>query len=474
MRDNGFDHPVNRRTLFGLSLAAVAAAGLSSCSKSTGSAGSSATSSNSDDPKAIATDAYLFGYPLVLMDVTRAVAGGTNRFQHAQNLPTSSDRAVVRINLDTLYSSAWLDLGPEPMVLQVPAMPSGRYWLMQLMDAWSNTAQDPSSANPQLADGHSGPPYTYVITGPAFSGTLPDNLTRLSMPTASAWLLGRIQVNGEDDLPAVHMLQQQLKLMPLSAWLAGTPASSGSLPRPQGDPPPDQVANMDATTFFNRLCAALTTNPPAPADAPMMKRIAALGITPGGQVNAQPAELLTAAVKDAQHRMITYQNPQGKDVNGWKYATDLGTYGIDYALRANVAYFGLGANLSRDALYPSIVDTADDHGLPRRFRLKFPADHLPPADAFWSLTAYTADNYLVENDADIYAVGHAVPVVPAADGSVELAIQHEDPGPAVPKGNWLPIPAAGEFSLTLRLYAPRPEAIDGTWRPPGLTTLPAS
>ncbi|MGW4249072.1 DUF1254 domain-containing protein, partial [Nocardia sp. NPDC004722] len=369
VRDNGFDHRINRRTLFGLSLAAVATAGLPGCSKSPAPTGGSATSSNSDDPKAIAADAYLFGYPLVLMDVTRAAAGGINRFQHAQNLPTSSDRAVVRINLDTLYSSAWLDLGPEPLVLQVPAMPGGRYWLMQIMDAWSNTVHDPSSVNPQPAEGHSGPPYTYVITGPAFSGSLPDNLTRLSMPTSNAWLLGRIQVNGEDDLPAVHLMQQQLTLVPLSVWTAGTPASSGSLPRPQGDPPTDQVANMDPVTFFNRLCAVLTTSPPVPADAPMLKRIAALGITPGGQVNAQPTDLLAAAVKDAQHRMITYQDPAGKDVNGWKYATDLGAYGVDYIRRANVAYFGLGANLSRDALYPTVVDSADDHGIPRRFRL---------------------------------------------------------------------------------------------------------
>ncbi|MEC3957386.1 DUF1254 domain-containing protein [Nocardia sp. CDC153] len=474
MRDNGFDDIFNRRTVLGLGLAALAAAAVPGCSKSSSADGNSTTTANPDDPKAIAADAYVFGYPLVLMDVTRVAAGGSNRFMHAQNLPTSGDRSVVRMNLDTLYSSAWLDLGPEPMVLQVPAMPGGRYWLMQIMDAWSNTAHDPGSTNPQLADQRSGPPFTYVLTGPGWTGTLPDGLTHLPVPTPTAWLIGRIQVNGEDDLPAVHLLQRQLKLMPLSTWTAGTPVTQDSLPRPQGDPPPEQVAAMDAKTFFKRMCAVLAANPAAPADNPMLTRIAALGITPGGNADAQPDDLLAAAVKDAQHRIVTYKDPEAKDVNGWKYATNLGSYGIDYLLRANVAFTALGATLARDALYPTIAEDAAENGSPRRFRLKFPAGQLPPAAAFWSLTAYTADSYLVENDADIYSVGHAVPAVPGPDGSVELAIQHDDPGPAVPKGNWLPIPDAGRFSLTLRLYAPTQEALDGTWRPPGLTTVPAS
>ncbi|WP_040805446.1 DUF1254 domain-containing protein [Nocardia concava] len=473
VRDNGFDHVLDRRTLLGLGVTALAALGLPGCSRSTASGGQATTTANPDDPKAIATDAYIFGYPLVLMDVTRVAAGGSNRFLHAQDLPTSSARSVVRMNLDTLYSSAWLDLGPEPMVLQVPAMPGGRYWLMQIMDAWSNTVQDPSSADPQLAEHRSGPPFTYAITGPNWSGTLPEGLTPLPVPTPTAWLIGRIQVNGEDDLPAVHTLQQQLKLMPLGDWLAGKPAPTDSLPRPRGDAPPDQVVAMDAKTFFDRMCAVLAVNPAAPADDPMMARIAAIGVTPGGTVDAQPADILTAAVKDAQHRIVTYKDPEAKDLNGWKFATNLGAYGIDYPLRANVAYTALGATRARDALYPTIAEDADDHGVPRRFRLRFPAGQLPPAEAFWSLTAYTADSYLVENDADIYSVGHAVPVVPGPDGSVELAIQHADPGPAVPKGNWLPIPAAGRFSLTLRLYAPAPEALDGKWQPPGLTAVPA-
>ncbi|MVU83933.1 DUF1254 domain-containing protein [Nocardia sp. ET3-3] len=474
VRDNGFTHRLDRRTLLGLGVTALAAMSVPGCSKSTSPGGRSTTTANSDDPGAIATDAYVFGYPLVLMDVTRAAAGASNRFLHAQNLPTSSDRAVVRMNVDTLYSSAWLDLGPEPLVLQVPAMPGGRYWLMQIMDAWSNTVQDPSSTDPQLADRHPGPPFTYVITGPNWSGSLPEDLTHLPMPTPTAWLIGRIQVNGEDDLPAVHTLQQQLKLVPLSAWIAGNPPPAVGLSRPQGDPPPDQVAAMDAKTFFNRLCAVLAVNPAAPADDPMMKRIAALGIGPGGNVDSQSADMLTAAVKNAQHTIVTYKDPESKDANGWKFATNLGAYGIDYLRRANVAVTALGATRARDALYPTIAENADDNGTPRRFRLKFPADGLPPADAFWSLTAYTADSYLVENDADIYSVGHAVPVVKGPDGSIELAVQHDDPGPAVPKGNWLPIPAAGRFSLTLRLYAPWPEALDGKWQPPGLTAVPAS
>ncbi|WP_228566872.1 DUF1214 domain-containing protein [Nocardia sp. SYP-A9097] len=132
---------------------------------------------------------------------------------------------------------------------------------------------------------------------------------------------------------------------------------------------------------------------------------------------------------------------------------------------------GLGANLPQDALYPTVFGMADENGTPRRFTITFPAGQLPPVDAFWSITAYDGDSFFVPNPANIYAVGHGIPPVPGPDGSVVFAIQSADPGPAVPQGNWLPIPASGKFSLTLRLYAPKPPAIDGTWQPPALTPV---
>lgn len=462
---------VSRRTVFGLAATAAASAlGLAACGGSDDAASGPVTTAPSE-AEAIAKDAYILGFPLVLMDVTRAAAAATtpaNRFQHAAALPTPARRDVVRLNLDTLYSSAWLDLRAEPMVLQVPAM-DGRYWLMQVLDAWTNTTHNPSSVRPQA---NSGAPFTYAIVGPHWSGTLPDDVTPLPVPTPTVWLLGRIQVNGTEDLAAVHALQQQLRLMPLGDWQARRPAPTVP-PVPQADstPPAEQVAEMDARTFFDRLCALLAINPPAPDDAPAMKRLATIGITPGGSVVGLSDAELSSAVDTARQQIPVYLDPKSMKENGWTFEPAIGTYGINYLQRAAVAWKGLGANLPQDAIYPTLFATAGANGSTGRFRLHFPAGQTPPVDAFWSLTAYDADNYLMANPAGIYAIGHQLPVVPNPDGSLDLAVQQAEPGPEVPRGNWLPIPASGQFSLTLRLYAPKAEAIQGRWQPPPLTPV---
>ncbi|WP_228566873.1 DUF1254 domain-containing protein [Nocardia sp. SYP-A9097] len=275
---------LSRRSMFGLGAAAVAAVGLAACSSSDDKSSGSKTSA-ANDVKSVATDAYVFGYPLVLMDATKTAGAPVNSFDHGVP-PNPNDRDVVRLNLDTLYSQAWLDLSAEPMVLQVPAMDAGRYWLMQIMDAWSNTAHDPSSVKPQVKDGVTAPPYTYVLTGPGWSGTLPPNTTELKMTTPTVWIIGRIQINGAADLPNVQALQQQLKLVPLSRWAAGD--EGGTVSRQHTTdagavPPVKAVAAMDGKTFYNKMCALMAVNPPAPADAAVMKRFATIGIKPAAQ-----------------------------------------------------------------------------------------------------------------------------------------------------------------------------------------------
>ncbi|MEU0540172.1 DUF1254 domain-containing protein [Nocardia sp. NPDC005978] len=462
--------PLSRRRILGMGAVALAGLGLAACGSGEDS-GSSSGTTTSDDPKDVAADAYTFGYPLVLMDATRAGSGAPNQFMNATALPTPADRFVVRLNLDTLYSQAWLDLRAEPLVLQVPAMESERYWLMQVLDAWSNTAHNPSSVRPQTDAGVQAPPYTYLLTGPQWSGQTPEGMTRLAMTTDMTWVIGRIQVNGPEDVPNVVALQAGLKLVPLGAWLAGQTDSLGrplSID-PAATPPPAQVAAMDGPAFFDRLCALMAANPPAPADAPAMERFAKIGVKPGATVDSLSADVLNEGAAQAKTAIPAYRDPKAESVNGWTYSTDLGTYGTDYALRARTAVQALGANLAEDALYPSIGGEADDNGVPLRYRLRFAPGQLPPVDAFWSITAYDADSYLVPNAAQIYSIGHDIPVVAGPDGTVELAVQSEDPGSAVPQGNWLPIPATGKFSLSMRLYAPQSRALDDNWQPPALT-----
>lgn len=427
----------------------------------------------SNDPRAVAADAYVFGYPLVLMDATRASSGPMNRLLHAHSLPTPGDRVVVRMNLDTLYSQAWLDLMAEPLVLQVPAMDADRYWLMQMMDAWSNTVHNPSSVHPQVQADQVTPPFTYMLTGPAWSGTVPPGITRLAMPTNTVWMIGRVQVYGQDDIAAVRVIQAKMILMPLSGWLAHpdgrTPGltinASQKKPFPQRD-----VAAMDGPTFFTKMCALMAADPPAAADKSAMDRFASIGVSPRGTPCADAA-VLNAGIQAARREIATFHDPAAEEVNGWLFSTDFGTYGTNYVVRAYTAFFGLGANLPADTLYPTFSGLADANGAPKRFRLHFPVGQLPPVDAFWSITAYDADGLLVPNPANIHAVGHQIPVKANSDGSVDIAVQNADPGPAVPAGNWLPIPATGMFSLTMRLYAPKPRAARGQWQPPRLETV---
>lgn len=441
------------------------AAVLTACGNDSGK-----SSSGSNDPLSVATDAFIFGFPLVLMDVTRATSVATVPANHIAAVEPldPGQNTVVMPNVDTVYASAWLDLKDEPVILQVPEM-ADRFWLMQIMDAWTNTAHNPSSAAPRADGQHA--PYTYAITGPEWSGTLPDSVTRLSVPTDTAWMVGRIEYRDTADLPAAQALQHDLRMAPLSAWERGErPAPAEYRSTPLSISPPDEVEQMDGRAFLDRLCALMRDNPPAAADAPAMDRFATLGIEPGGEVDSVSDTVLKAAVEAAQKRIATYRNPGAKQEHGWEFATDLGVYGTDYTLRAATAWNELGANLPEDAVYPTLVaDAVGSDGVATRYRLRFPPGQLPPAAAFWSLTAYTADGYLVHNPAQVYSVGHQVPVVPGPDGSVEVAIQNQDPGGAVPTGNWLPIPNSGKFRLTLRLYRPDAAALDGRWQPPALT-----
>ncbi|MFI6867636.1 DUF1254 domain-containing protein [Nocardia sp. NPDC050406] len=457
-----------RRSLAAVGAAlAMLATLMTACADDSDSA-RSRPSSASDDPLAVATDAYTFGFPLVLMDATRAASTAQVPANHMAVVgPVDPElTTVVMPNVDTLYASAWLDLAREPIVLEVPAM-ADRYWLMQVMDAWTNTAHDPSSTAPRAAGSNA--PYTYAITGPDWSGTLPENMTRLSVPTDTAWLLGRIEYRDNTDLPVAQELQRQLIMAPLGAWERGERPAPTPAPPPAGISPPDRVGQLTGRAFFERLCQLMTTNPPAAADEPALDRFAGIGIEPGGAVDAVSDAVLDAAVAAARESIPAYRNPDARRENGWEFATNLGAYGTDYPLRAATAWDELGANLPRDAVYPALEAAAvDEHGAAMRYRLTFAPGQTPPAAAFWSLTAYTADGYLVHNAANVYSVGHQVPVVAGPDGSVELAMQTQNPGSAVPPGNWLPIPNAGRFRLTLRLYGPAAEALDGRWQPPAL------
>jgi hypothetical protein len=154
--------------------------------------------------------------------------------------------------------------------------------------------------------------------------------------------------------------------------------------------------------------------------------------------------------------------------NGWQMNTDtMGVYGDFYLKRAIVALVGLGANQPEDAIYP--LNVSDAAGKPvmgeNKYVLHFNKDEFPPAGAFWSLTMYDEEGFQVANPLNRFAIGDRDELKYNADGSLDLYIQNETPGPDK-ESNWLPGPNSGKLGLTMRLYAPKPQAVDGRWNPP--------
>jgi hypothetical protein len=415
----------------------------------------------------VAHEAYIFGYPLVIMDLTKEVFvthNQPNELDHLREFPDYTFRTVVRPNADTLYSSAWLDLAAEPVVLTVPDT-RGRYYLVQLMDAWTNTFAVPGT---RTTGNHAA---NFAIVGPHWNGRLPANIKPLHSPTDMVWLLGRIQTNTSSDYPFVHSLQDQFHLTPLSAWPRFPEPDAPRAKRDRaGRTPLAEMDKMETADFFTRLCRLMANNPPAPADAPLMKRLATIGVVPGKPFSfaglpAETRQALESGVAEAR-KELSQKIPEGRKANGWGLRYDLGKYGVDYYLRAQVARRGLGANLPEDALYPQAQADANGHPFDgsHRYVIHFDKSQLPPVNAFWSLTVYDTRGFFTENPNGRYAIGDRDHLRYNPDGSLDLYIQHTRPGPDK-ESNWLPSPAEA-FNMSLRLYWPKPSILDGSWTPP--------
>ncbi|MGZ8273111.1 MAG: DUF1254 domain-containing protein [Burkholderiaceae bacterium] len=424
-------------------------------------------------------EAVVYGLPLVIMDITRAkttnvaAPGGfdapVNQFVHVRAFPDASFRDVVRANVDTLYSSVWLDLSKEPMVLSVPDT-RGRYYLMPMIDAWTNIFASPGKRTTGTKAGH------FAITGPGWSGPLPKGMQELKSPTNMVWIIGRTQTNGPKDYAAVHAIQDGYKLVPLSAF--GKPYTA---PKGQVDPavdmktpPVEQLKKMTTEMFFNRLAQLLKINPPPPAEAAVLGKLAQIGVVPGEKFD--PSKLDPAVAKGLQNafavameKLDAASKQTGAPVNGWRVpAMVLGNFGTEYGVRAVVALVGLGANLPADAVYPSAFVDGDGKPLSgaNRYVVHFDKGATPPVNAFWSVTMYDAQSFFVDNKLNRYAISSWMPLRRNADGSLDIYIQNESPGKDK-EANWLPAPK-GDFNVTMRMYWPTdksPSILDATWKP---------
>jgi hypothetical protein len=428
----------------------------------------------------IARDAYVYAYPLVLQDITMRQLtnfpeptgipgqGPFNRFSHATAFPPADLKAVVRANVDTLYSIAWLDLGPEPIVLSVPAV--DRYFLLQMMSLWTDVFDAPGSRTTGRNTARE-----FLLVGPRWQGEVPRGLEVIRSPTRFAAIGGRTQTNGAADYDNVHKIQAGYKLTPLSAWGKGDYVPPRGKVDPALDmktPPPEQVERMDAATFFARFAELLKDNPPGTHDYPMIHRLqrAGFNVGQGFDLNAAPPAIKQAferATADGKSLVAsTGRKAAGEGGKGWVYNTTGGSFGVNYRERAAVAYYALGMNLPQDAVYPSLATDGEGRRLDgnRKYVLHFEKGKFPPVDAFWSVTAYDTDGYFVPNALKRQALGDRDRLQLNSDGSLDLYIQADSPGPDK-ESNWLPV-AKAPFTLLMRLYSPKGEVLDGSWTPP--------
>jgi hypothetical protein len=433
---------------------------------------------DAQESEEIAVEAYLFLYPLVMMDATRRQMtnleagqrtgfGPMNTYSHMRTFPPVEFKAVPWANFDTLYSLAWLDLTEEPVILSAPDT-NGRYYLLPVQDMWTDVIAVPGKRTTGTRAGH------FAVVPPGWQGELPTEARRIDASTPYVWIIGRTQSNGPGDYPAVHQVQDGFTLTPLSRW--------GQEPQPvtvavdptvdMTTPPVEHVNRLPAAVYFGYAAELMKLHPPHITDWSVLARMQRIGIQPG---NSFDLETLESTVKQALNRAVpaALQAMQakvptlGRLVNGWQVNADtMGVYGNFYLKRATLAMVGLGSNPPEDAIYPLTFTDADGNPLTGEhdYLLHFDQQELPPVRAFWSVTLYDTDGFQVANPLNRCALGDRDPLHYNADGSLDLFIQHQSPGPER-EANWLPAPP-GPLALFIRLYEPKAEVLSGTWAPP--------
>ena len=447
------------------------------------------------EARAIATDAYIYFYPLVTMDVTRkqltnmepgkGIGGPMNTFASLKAYPPADMKVVVRPNFDTLYSSGYLDLTKDPVVVSVPDT-AGRYYLLPMLDMWSDVFASPGWRTTGTTAAN------YLVAPPGWRPDLrdkfideyklPKDTQLINAPTPYVWIIGRIKTDGPPDYDAVNKIQAGLKLTPLTEW--------GKASKPVGQkidasidmktPPKVQVDTMQGGPYFAYAAELLKLQPPHVTDEPILARMKQIGIAPGksfdiARLDPSVRKAIEAAPEAAQ-KLMEWKTPTlARVANNWSMNTDtMGVYGNYYLKRAIVAQVGLGANLPEDAIYP--LNLGDEGGRPldgaNKYSIHFDKDAMPPANAFWSITLYDPEGFQVGNSLNRFAVSSWMPFKYNADGSLDLYFQNENPGNGK-DANWLPAPK-GPFNLTMKLYAPKLEALTGKWNPPPIVKTQAT
>ncbi len=410
--------------------------------------------------------AYLYAFPLVLMDATRKVSTNTetpngtrapiNQFIHAEKLADAASRAVVTPNVDTIYTQAFLDVGSEPMLYGVPQ--TDRFFNVQVLDAWTNTAAVLEA------------PGLYAITRSDWQGELPEGVQRIDVPTNRVWTIARIVLSGQEDLPNVRAIQDKMQLMPLSAYqMDRWTAPAGTYDPAYDFVPVQHVLALSPQEFFDTANQLMEMNPPAAADAPVLRELAALHVGPSEKFDDKALGLFSGLrwklmLLQLKGKLKAEAANYAQQMGQWIYYGDpIGDFGTAYTYRAMVALMGLGANTTDVAIYPKT--DVDSTGAvltgKKTYTLHIEAEPPTKEKGFWSVTAYGEDNFLIDNAIDRYCVNDRSGLHRNPDGSIDIILSKEAPEDTT---NWLPV-GEGDFHLFLRIYKPDTAALEG-WQPP--------
>jgi hypothetical protein len=429
----------------------------------------------------LATQAYIFGYPLAITAATTQIATNTpkplpnayapiNQFGHVAKLFTAKDKDVVSSNVDTVYSSAFLDLKQGAALISVPDT-GERYYSMMLEDAYTNVFGYIGSRETGNGAGR------YLVKTPDWRGKVPADVKKvITSPTPLVWVIGRTLVEDEADLANVKKIQAGYKLKMIGPAIDKTELKKRWGFGEPGKIPVQVVDKLTWDKYYFWIGQLMKDNPPPLADSGLYAQFKNIGLR---VKNGFSLEGLSEAIKKGLMRGYL----AGKQIvkrealktgatqaNGWAYNMSQGKWGQDFTLRAAIAFRSLGQNTPQEALYYNTRITGSGEQLngANRYTITFKKDELPPVDAFWSITMYNAQNFFVDNPINRYAIGDRTKGLKIAkDGSLTIYIQNESPNKAN-RSNWLPAPS-GDFRLSLRLYNPKESVLKGEWKPAPVT-----
>ena len=426
---------------------------------------------------ALGIQAYIWGYPVVISEhrsrlgmasseeiIPDKLQGPLNTLVSAKALLTPDFENVQSPNNDTLYTTAWLDLSDEPLALHVPDM-AGRFYTYQFIDAYTNNFYYISQRTYGFQE------MDFAICGPGWAGQLPRGVTRIDCATPTVFVIGRLGVSGPDDVPAVHALQERMSLVPLSHF-------GQSDHRPEALKLAKPARNYDGPLgFFEELGDRIVQNPPPLQDYGLMGLFKEIGLTVdhGFDVDSLPEPIqrgLERALQDGEAVIAAKAKSMGREVNGWQLAPVAPEYfGNDYFYRAAVGWQSMYVNDPIEAYYPGVYADGSGQtldGSKHNYLLRFEADQIPPVNAFWSTTMYDLEKRLmVANPINRYSIGDRTAGLQYGDdGSLEIYIQHQSPGPDK-ESNWLPAPNA-PFYMLMRMYLPQIEILNGQYEIPAV------